>query len=116
MRKLTLRTLVLLLLPFASAFADKPTCVRNYVGTDGKYACDVFSNSYTWVYPYDAQIKKVCTRIYSPVMCDTAPKEYNEVEALDGTTICVLNNNQPPVANLCDSLPRFYQYIFDEAP
>lgn len=116
MRKLKLWSLVLFAVPLASAFADKPTCVRNYAGTDGKYACDVYSNSYTWVYPADAAIKKVCTRIYSPVMCDTAPKEYNEVEALDGTTICILNHNQPPVSNLCDSLPRFYNYILDESP
>ncbi len=115
MRNLTLWSLVLFSFPF-SAFADKPTCVRNYTGPSGQYACDTNPNSYTWVYPHDPAVKKVCTRIYSPVLCDNSPKEYNEVGAKDGTTICVLNQNQPPVSNLCDTMPRFYSYILDEAP
>lgn len=104
-----------LFLVAAVAEAATPVCVRSY-RTGNTYVCDLQDNNYTYVYPVDRRVKKVCARIYSDVMCETSPKEYNYVEAMDGTTICVMNYNQPPVSNLCDSLPMYYLYVLDGPP
>lgn len=92
-----------------------PVCIRNYKSA-GASACDNFPNAYTHVYALDSRLTPACARIYSPLYCEQAAKDFAEIAALDGTQVCVMNFNQPPVANLCDTQPQFYIYVDRNAP
>ncbi|MBY0371325.1 hypothetical protein K2X33_11600 [bacterium] len=111
----TLVRLLTLALLSASAFADDPVCIRNYKGLNAS-ACESFPGSYTGVYAKIAALTPACARIYAPFYCETDPKDYTEITAVDGSQICVMNYNQPPVANLCETLPQFYIYVERQAP
>ncbi len=90
-------------------FADEPICVRNY----GEDTCKQFPSAYALVKPLNEDLDEggICARVYLEFYCSYVNKEYSEVLTLEGKKICVLNTNQPPVANLCESTPQFYAYI-----
>ena len=92
-----------------TAMAAKPICVRNV----GEVPCNTYPQAYAYVHPYAPTTTKVCTRIYDSFYCNSA-KEYEEVKTLDGDIICVLNDNQPSVVNLCSKAPQYYDYINEE--
>ena len=97
---------------------SKKVCVRNYGEVKGG-VCDRFPENYAFVAPAtDFEIDeepvtdatRVCTRIYSDSYCDSTP-EYVHVDTMDGRTICVLDNDQPKVVNLCAKTPQYYDYV-----
>lgn len=102
---------VALLITYSQSFADHPICVRNYMGDDAKNPCEISKESYTYVLPLTEAGKRVCTRIYLDFYCNMTSKEYERVNSVDKTKICVMNYNQPPVANYCQSAPQYYDYI-----
>ena len=91
------------------AIGANPICVRDYKGPSGERPC-AMEKSYVWVATLDEEKERACTRNYSNFYCENA-KEFEWVESTDRKRVCVLNNNQPPVANLCFSTPEFYAYI-----
>ena len=102
----------LFLLGFSlSALAADPMCVRNYAKQGAESVCENQKQFYASVTHLINAESKVCTRIYADFYCETAPKEYQKVMTTDRREICTLNYNQPPVANFCESVPEFYDYI-----
>ncbi len=95
----------------ASLFSAHPICVRNFPEKDGINFCEKFSDVYAYVTPLKSDLHKpICTRMYESLFCKQS-QTYEPVVSLNKGTICVLNDNQPPVANLCESLPELYAYI-----
>ncbi len=92
-------------MPLAAA---TPICVRNY----GDVACQQLPQGYGYVLPLDPNSSnKICARLYDAFYCTEASKDYEEVATVSGEAACVLNDNQPPVANLCESTPDDFAYI-----
>ena len=89
---------------------QKLMCVRNYAKQGGSTVCTSFGMHYTNLRHLTEDATEVCTRIYDDFYCETG-SEYEYVTNLKGKRICTLNYNQPPVANFCDSVPQFYDYI-----
>ncbi len=86
-------------------------CVRNYGDFAGN-PCERFPKDYAIV-PFaksEERAKGACTRIYNEFYCE-ATKEYVRVRTIEDAKICVLNNDQPNVVNLCKSTPQFYNYV-----
>ena len=92
------------------ASADQ-VCVRNYGGAGGMMTCNQFPEMYAFVVPVQPTEIAVCTRIYSSAYCSGVPGTYVTVKDEKGKEICVLNNDQPGVANLCQSAPKQFVYI-----
>jgi hypothetical protein len=107
-----MRVLVIGLCLFsASLFAAHPICVRHYAEKDGVNLCERFADIYAFVQPLKANMTKpVCTRIYQDFFCQQS-KTYEVIPSLNKGPICILNENQPPVSNFCESVPDFYEYV-----
>ena len=107
-----MRGLFLSLLVFSlNLFAAHPICVRHYAEKDGVDVCERFPETYAYVAPLKAEIQKpVCARIYMNLYCEQS-KTYEYVDSLTQGRICVLNDNQPGVVNLCAKVPQFYEYV-----
>ena len=108
-----MRSLLLGLIVFStSLWAAHPICVRHYAEKDGIDVCERFSDTYAYVAPLKAELQKpVCARMYMPLYCAQSPNLYEWVNSLNKGRICVLNDNQPPVSQLCETVPQFYEYI-----
>ncbi len=103
---------ILLLLWASIIYGSKPICVRN-LANQGLDVCSIQPIYYTYFQALEPKEKAVCTRIYVDKYCNSSP-EFVTVAALDGRSICVLNFNQPPLINYCESLPRYYSYLNGE--
>lgn len=96
----------------ASVWAAHPICVRHYAEKDGIDVCERFPDAYAYVAPLNTNlVKPVCARMYMGLYCKQSPNLYEYVESLNKGRICVLNDNQPPVSQLCETVPQFYEYI-----
>ncbi len=94
-----------------TAFAAKPICVRHYAEKDGVNVCEKFTYAYAYVTPLKDNLQKlVCARMYESLFCKNGPP-YESISSVNKGTICILNNNQPTVSNLCETVPQFYEYI-----
>jgi hypothetical protein len=101
-------SLVFLIVPI-SIRAANPVCVRNYDKGTNYDICAEYPQYYAYLVGKNTN-SNVCTQIQSEFYCDEA-KQYVHVPTTTGETICVMNYNQPPVSNYCDSVPQYYDYV-----
>ena len=95
----------------ASVWAAHPICVRHYAEKDGLDVCEKFPDTYVYLAPLRANMEKpVCARVYMNLFCEQS-KTYEYVTSLNKGKVCVLNDNQPPVSRLCETVPQFYEYV-----
>lgn len=100
-----------LLIFSASVWGAHPICVRHYAPKDGVDVCERFSLTYAYLEPLRKDLEvPVCARIYADLFCEQATT-YEYVNSLNRGRVCVLNDNQPPVSQLCETVPQFYEYI-----
>lgn len=113
--RISCAVLSMLLFISSAAMASPPkVCVRNYPADADVSPCKRFPESYTYAIPWKPDLEDdsmVCTRIYGETYCDISPKEYVRIPTVDGKTICVLNFDQPGVANFCQSVSDFYHWV-----
>lgn len=105
--------LLLTFFAFAVFAADRGVCVRNYTTKQGASACRMGFSNYTFVRHATDPDKEVCARVYADGYCEVA-EEYQRIRDLDGKVICVLDNAQEPVVNLCESVPDQFDYASRE--
>lgn len=94
----------------AALAAPDRVCVRDFMNDGGMIPCNSMTKGFAWVVPVEPRPKAVCTRVYEAFYCDQA-KEFEWIESEDGKKICVLNNDQPGVANLCEGSPKTFVYV-----
>lgn len=107
-----MKTVILLLLTFfafAIFAADRGVCVRNYTTPQGASACRMASHGFAFARHATDPDKEVCVRVAADAYCDLTP-EYQWIVDFDGERICVLDNGQEPVVNLCESVPSQFDY------
>ncbi|MBM4302936.1 MAG: hypothetical protein FJ116_12885 [Deltaproteobacteria bacterium] len=99
-----------------SLWAAHPICVRHYAEKDGVDVCERFPDAYAYLAPLKAELQKpICARVYMAFYCEQSANVYEYVESLNKGRICVLNDNQPPVSRLCETVPQFYEYIKEKS-
>ena len=87
---------------------SEPICVRNYLAQGGD-PCAKYPTIFVYVRDVENEQRIMCTRKQHGAYCGSA-KEYNWVVTADGKSACVMNYNQPPIANFCKDLPDLYGY------
>lgn len=92
--------------------AGDDICVRNYLGGDPDVdVCERLGGRYVYVQPKEGTGEAaLCAITYPEAACSQLPREYRKVRKEDGSSVCVVDFNQPGVGNYCETTPDLYGY------
>jgi len=72
--------------------------------------CEDRTSAFKEVVSADDETKVICTKAYEDRLCQTSPREYRYVDAINGQLICTVNFHQEGIAEYCYSNPKVFSW------